>query len=368
MTERQLFKKRQLRLFRGFLTIAALVGIAVVTFPVPHVSAVGVAGTPRDYLSRQQADISSAIQHEVFFTTATAVSGGVGANKVILVFPDGDDGKWCRTAGTDLVATGIANPTGGGTTEGATVLPGSLSGTACTQGSGSSSYDTITVNGVNNLSATTKYGVRIAQAGSPVGLLGTAAAAANSIQITFKTNNGSADVDSATFAVSLVTSDQVAVSGTVNPTLTVSLDTNTAALGTLAAATVSQAGIVSTVTTNAGNGYISMVKYNNTLTSTVGGYTIPDTSGGTIVAGTSEFGASSSQTGNTIAVWNPTACSSTGSTSNATALTAALQDFAVKATAASAEATTLCLLASVVGTQQSGTYQSTLTVVTTARF
>ncbi len=348
-------------------TVFALLGVFVYVFPFVLVkpALAGTLTTPRDYLNRQQANLASGVQHEVFFTTLGAVSGGAGVNKVILVFPDADDVKWCRAAGTDLVATGIANPTGG--TESATVLPGTLAAD-CAVGAGASSFDTITVTGVNNLTATTKYGVRIAQAGSPTALLGTATAAANDIQVTVKTNNGTGDVDTGTLATSLITSDQLAVSGTVNPTLTVSLSGTTLALGTLTASNVNQAGITSTVTTNAGNGYVSMVKYNNTLTAP-GPLTIPDTGGGTIVAGVaSEYGASSSDSGNTIGVWSPAACSTTATTSNATALTTAYQSYAANTAGVSAEATTLCALATVTATQGAGTYTSTLTVVTTALF
>ncbi len=149
-------------------------------------------------------------------------------------------------------------------------------------------------------------------------------------------------------------------------TLSVVLSGTTAALGTLATGFVNQAGITSTVTTSAAGGYISMVKYNNTLTS--GLDTIPDTAGGTIVAGTAEFGASSSDSGNTIGIWSPTACSTTATTSNATALTTAYQAFAAATGVVTGEATTLCFLASITGTTPAGSYSSTATVVTTARF
>jgi len=368
MTNHVIYTKKVSKRMRAFEAIVTLIALMMYLVPIGNVATAATLTTPRNYLNRQQADAASGVQHEVFFTAATAVSGGAGTNKVILVFPDADDGKWCRTAGTDLLITGITNATGvpAGSTEDATALPGTLTG-ACVKGTTTDSFDTITVSGVDNLSAATKYGVRIGQkASGPTGLLGTAATAANSIQVTLKTNNGTSDIDTAAMAVSLIASDQVAVTATVVPTLTVSLDTNTAALGTLDNTHVNQAGIVQTVTTNAGGGYISLAKYNATLTA--GTNTIPDTSGGTIVAGTSEFGASSSQTGNTIGVWSPTACETTVTTSNATALTAAYQDYALSATPVSSQTATLCFAASVAGTQAAGVYSSTITVVTTARF
>lgn len=318
----------------------------------------------RDYLNRQQADVASGIQHEIFFKAVSTVGGGAGTNKVIIKFPDGDDTKWCRTAGS-LTVTGITNPTGSTETS-ASALPGTLAGT-CAQGSGAGSADAnrdlLTITGVNDLVSTTNYGVRIV---ANTAALGTATAAANDIQIQLKTNNGTTDQDTGTFAMSLIASDQISVTATVLPTLTVSLDTTSAPLGTLTTSQVFQRPIVSTVTTNAGGGYVSLVKYNNTLTS--GSDTIDDTAGGTIVAGTEEFGVSSSQTGNTIAQWSPTTCADTASTSNATALTTAFQSWASSATSVSAQSATLCFLASVSGTTAAGSYTSTATVVTTARF
>jgi hypothetical protein len=315
--------------------------------------------TARDYLNRQQASVTSGIQHEVFFTTATAVSGGAGANKVILVFPDGDDGLWCRTAGT-LTVTAITNPTGATETSG-TLLPGTLAG-ACTQGSGASSYDTFTITGVNNLSSATNYGVRFTGNSAALGT----AAAGNDIKVTVKTNNGTSDIDSQVIALSLVAADQVTVTATIDPTLTVALSGTSAALGTLSTSQVAQAGITSTVTTNAASGYVSVVKYSGTMSNGV--QTLGDTAGGTIVAGEAEFGVSTSKSSQTISQWSPTACSSTGTTSTATALTTTFQSFASAAAAASSDATTLCFLASTTATQAPGSYSTTATLVTTARF
>jgi hypothetical protein len=351
---------KQRRAMKHYRTIGAVVVLLLIL--VHPGSGFAALTTPRDYINRQQASVTSGIQHEVFFTTGSAVSGGAGVNKVIVTFPDGDDTLWCRTAGT-LTVTGIANPTGA--TESATVLPGTLAGT-CAQGSGSgaadSNRDRLILTGVDNLSATTKYGVR---AVANTAVLGTSAAG-NNIAVVVKTNNGTVDVDSSTLALSLIANDQVTVTATVDVTLTVTLSANSAALGTLSASQVNQQPITSTVSTSAGNGYISLVKYDATLTS--GGNTFPDTAGGTIVAGESEYGASSSDAGNTIGIWSPTTCANTASTSNATALSTTFKDFASSTTAATNEATTLCFLASISGSQAPGTYTSTATLVTTARF
>lgn len=341
------------------ITATAIMVVIFGQFPSFRAQA-GTLTTPRIYLTRQQANITTGIGMDIFFTTATAVSGGAGNNKVIIVFPSdsNDNTKWCRTVGTgDLTITGIANPVGA--TESATALPGTLTG-ACTQ-----TPDTFTISGANNLSATTKYGVRIAQLSSTV--VGTATSATNDIQVTVKTNDGSSDIDTQIIALSLIAADQVSVTATVNPTLTVTLSATTAALGTLDTAHVNQAGITNTVTTNAPNGYVSMVKYGATLTDATSD-TIADVGGSTLAIGTAGFGASSSQSGNTIAQWNPTSCATTTSTSNTTALTTSFQSFASASSAVSAQGATLCFLAGISTSTKPGSYSSTTTLVTTAKF
>lgn len=343
-----------------FVGLVAVLGVLVFNAQVVNA---GTLTTPRDYLNRQKASQTTGIQHEVFFTTATAVSGGAGVNKVIIEFPDADDGLWCRTAGS-ITATGIANPTGA--TETASALPGTLSG-SCTQGAGASSFDTITVTGVDNLTSATKYGVRIS---GNAGALGTSGAA-NSIKVTLKTNNGTSDVDTATYALSIIADDQVVVTATVDPTLTVSLSGNSANLGTLSSTSVNYIGVTSTVSTNAASGYISLVKYDNVLTD--GSHPFVDVTGGTVDPGTAEYGVSTSDTAvdvttSTVSPSCSTSQQSQGSAGNASALTTTFQSFASAASGVSSDGTTLCFLASTSATQAPGTYTSTATLVTTAKF
>ena len=325
--------------------------------------ALGTMTTLRVYLNRQQKQVTTGVEFDLFFKPATNVSGGTGTNKVIFSFPNdaNDNTYWCRTAGTDLVITGEANPTGS-SAESATSLPGGTLTGVCAQ----STPDTFTISGVDNLTAGTKYGVKITQkVSSPVAIIGTANTSQTNLIVTVKTNNGSADVDSGTLAIATIDADQVSVTASVAPTLTVTLSGTSAALGSLDTGHVNQAGVSTTITTNASGGYLSLVKYDHTLTS--GSDTIADVSG-TIAIGQAKFGASSSQSGNTIAQWNPTACTTTTSTSNATALTTAFQSYATSATPKSAEATTLCFLAGIAGTTPAGNYASTATIVTTGRF
>ncbi|MEK7637481.1 MAG: hypothetical protein AAB402_03825 [Patescibacteria group bacterium] len=152
--------------------------------------------------------------------------------------------------------------------------------------------------------------------------------------------------------------------------LTVVLSGTTLNLGTLTAANISYQGVTSTVTTNATSGYVSLVKYSAILTS--GSDTIAD-AGGTATAGTSGFGASTSKPSQTILASTASpACTTTLQTQTgsaaATTLTTAFKQFASAAAAASADATTLCFLAAVGGTQAPGAYSTTVTLVTTAKF
>ncbi len=169
-------------------------------------------GDLRLYLNRQLANVASGLTVELVFTPVGNVSGGAGQNSVLVLFPDGHDGQWCRTAGA-LTVTGIASPTG--VSEGATVLPGTLVG-ACSAGSGSGSADAnrdrLVITGVDDLTAGTRYGVRVS---GGVGVLGTATTAGN-VTVELATRDNSALVDTGTFApVALTGNDQITVTATV---------------------------------------------------------------------------------------------------------------------------------------------------------
>ncbi|XOU93990.1 MAG: hypothetical protein ACNFW9_04040 [Candidatus Kerfeldbacteria bacterium] len=305
--------------------------------------------TVEDHMNRQKQSLTSGVSHNIVFTVPAGNSGTEA--EVHIIFPAADNGLWCRTADTIIAA--------GSTTYGANALPGTLVATCA------GTPDTLTITGVTNLTASTEYGVLITDSGA--GALGTPTTGTTGV-ITVQTRTAAqAVIDSQQVAVDIIADDQVVVSADVEPTITVALSANTIDLGTLSASLISQDGITSTVTTNAANGYSSTVYYDNTLTS-VASDTISDTAGGTIVAGTEEFGASSSDSGNTIGIWSPTSCADTGTTSNATALTASPQTFAAATGAVSTDATTLCFLASIAGTTEAGTYTNTVTLVTTGLF
>jgi len=194
----------------------ALLLIASIVTPVFNTEAASMQA--RDYMSRNQANITSGITHEFVISPITTTSGNL-----IVVFPDADDGLWCRTAGSlTAVTTGLHDS--------AQALPGTLSA-SCTQGSGASSYDTITISGVTSISSPNTYGVRVS---GNVGVLGTTSSATNSI-VTVKTNNGS-DVDTRNIVLVTVASDQISITGKVDPTLTFGITDTQIGFGTITAA------------------------------------------------------------------------------------------------------------------------------------
>jgi len=220
-----------------------------------------------DRLSDVQSDTDSGVNHYIVFTPTTTHSGAYNILK--LQFPDGHDGKWCRTAGV-LSATTI-------TEDSSTGLPGTLTTTNCTQGSGASSYDTIFIcssGGSNAWTGGTKYGVELSDSD---GILGTTTAANNiAISVTTGTHadtcgDPSANIDTGSFAVSILDDSTVGVTATVDPIITFSIDDLAIGFGSFSStterfATADATGSTSpasngeptviTITTNAPNGAI----------------------------------------------------------------------------------------------------------------
>jgi hypothetical protein len=187
------------------------------------------------YLSRIKTDIngsSATVEYVLAIApTQTIPTGGT----VTLYFPDGDDASWCRTAGS-LTVAGVAASAADMTStnwdiDSALPTSGTLTA-ACTQGSGASSVDTITISSVGALTAGTTYGVKITN-GSTAGVIGTDDTAGEH-EVTAEAKNGTT-IDSGTFKVYLIANDQVVVSATVasTPSVNCSISANTVDLGSL---------------------------------------------------------------------------------------------------------------------------------------
>ena len=177
------------------------------------------------HLSRMKVDIATGVEMVLAVNPASSFT----TPTIDIVFPDADDGNWCRTNGALTVAgtaTGVPDQ-GGQAIDSA--LPGTLSA-SCTAGSGAGSYDTITITGVTALTNGTTYGVSLS---GSVGVLGTDDTTGNHLT-TINITEGLTK-DTITYAVELVTDDQVVITASVveAPTVTCSLSTNSVALGTL---------------------------------------------------------------------------------------------------------------------------------------
>jgi len=334
------------------ITILALVGLMI---PWQGVEA-GQLTEARDYLGTMTHNLSSGETHEIYFKPTTNVSGGSGVNKVILVFPDDDDGTWCANAGSDLTVS-----TSGLRETGATVLPGSSLSASCIQGSGASSYDTITISGVDDLTAGTLYGVKISDGSTAK--LGTPASGSDKI-ITIKTNDGSSDVDSRDIAVAILDTDQIGVSAIVNPTLSFSISPTSLDLGTLTPDTVSTAGPSTlTVSTNAKNGAVIDVKDSNAGLSN-GSHTIQ-------AAPSSEV----TNSGN-IEKYGVYGSSSTftidegfdDDSASDVAISTSYQTFATVDSSVSSATVSLYAKVVIKGSTPAGSYSDTLTVIATGKF
>lgn len=331
--------------------IMAFFALSVV-MPLQYAHA-GTLTTPRDYLNRVKENLTSGVQHEVFFTTETAVSGGVGINEVKLNFPAADVGDWCATAGT-LTALGITDPTGG--SESATALPGTLTA-ACTQ----IGNDEIVVSAVNDLTAATKYGVRITDTGT--GSLGTPANTTTGT-VTVSTTEGAGDIDAANTAVDIITDDQIAVSATVPPSITFTISSNTIALGTLSSAAVSTGSHTVQTVTNAVSGYTTLVYDDGNLRK--GADDINDVADLAVTVGSEEYGISTTDTGQDIITDGGGGCS--GSTYDADPITTTQQSAAGAASGPVDETITICYMASIATTTVAGAYAHTVTFVTVGLF
>lgn len=196
---------------RRYAYVAAAVGFSLLVLSARPTSAATMTDV-RAYLNRQAANVASGLRFEFFITPATSLTGGVGQNSVRILFPESHDGQWCRTAGT-LTLVGIANPEGA--TEGATLLPGTLEGT-CSAGSGSGiadeNRDRLIITGVDDLTAGTRYGLRVS-AGTAV--LGTASSSGN-VTMSVATWDDTTVVDTGAFPpVALTGNDQITVTATV---------------------------------------------------------------------------------------------------------------------------------------------------------
>lgn len=182
--------------------------------------------------------------------------------------------------------------------------------------------------------------------------------------------------DTGTITVNIIANDVVAVSGTVNQSLSFSISATTIAFGTLDSAaarfanttTGSATDVVAhtlPVSTNSANGYTITVK-GATLTSSSFTITAIGATPATSAAGTEQFGIYATKAGGvngTIAAPYATVSSFGYDATGTTATT-----FASGTSATATETYSLHYLANISGTTEPGTYTANLTYVATGNF
>ncbi len=172
--------------------------------------------------------------------------------------------------------------------------------------------------------------------------------------------------DTGRFAVAIVADDQIDITAQVDPTLTVTISADSCALGTLTANFIETCNYLVTVSTNATNGYVSTIVADGLLRNLTDD--INDATDGTVNKGSEEYGVGTSKAGQTIL--QNTLCTDhdAGVSQPASQLLTSAQQFANATGPISADATTVCHLASVSGATPAGSYAQVATIIVTANF
>lgn len=194
------------------------------------------------------------------------------------------------------------------------------------------------------------------------------------------TTSGDVEIDSGNYATAVISDDQIVVTATVPATFSLTLGSNTQALGTLSTGSISSgSGVAVTVSTNASNGWLAWVKSANAaLDSAATGDSIAttgtvDNSPSTLSAGTEGYvldadlttdsGTSGTGTVTIDAEYNGTTTSQGGT------LSTNFQEFATANGPTDGDVITLIPRAAISGLTQAGTdYTDTLTVVAAGNF
>ncbi len=173
--------------------------------------------------------------------------------------------------------------------------------------------------------------------------------------------------DTGTFASAIITNDQVTVTASVDPSLTVVLSSNTCALSTLISTQTNTCQYNVTVSTNAQNGYIATIKDDGNLRMTAGPEIADAGVDNDVDQGSEEYGVGTSKATQTITQYS-TCTTPAANPQPAKALTTTPQQFANAAAPISSDATTLCHAASITGATEAGSYSNIATIVVTATF
>lgn len=345
--------------------LTALV-LALVIFPIFNQVANVDASAPTvisDTMTRQQ--VSTLSSHSIVFTESASSQFTAGST---ITYDFGTPGFTLAAATTADVTfnDGIAR----------TVVAAGTAPT-CTAGANNVTVTTNTGTGVITITACASYTAQAA--GSIITFkIGTAAAGTNRLtnpatngskKITIAGTSGFVDVGS--FAVPILTLDQVTTTATVDPSITSTLSATSCSFGTLSTAATAFCPITNTVNTNATAGYTASVadldatNPGKLCSPSVATCTNSIPAATTLTYGTSGFGVRTSVAAQTVT--NAGACANdTGQA--ATTLTNIYKQYSSSAGPVANDAPILCYKASLGATQAAGLYTEVSTLITTGNF
>lgn len=180
-------------------------------------------------------------------------------------------------------------------------------------------------------------------------------------------------------AAVVIGTNQVEITGNVDPTLTLTLSGNTCALGTLSATNIKTCNYSTTVGTNAASGYSAKIKADGGLRN--GATSITDVSDDNVTPGSEEYGVSTTMSGETIdqindadenALYQQADCTHMNDQAvhamTAHPLNTGDQDFANSSGPVSSSVAYLCHAAGITGTTPAGTYTQLVTITVIGNF
>lgn len=335
----------------------AVVMFAVLLGPYAQVAEAAAITSASDTMSSLKASPTTST-HAIKFTTPTGA--GDATDTITTTFP-ADFNFTSKTIGTVTFTHGAS--TGAENTETLAASPSATAWGAAFSG---------TQNRIFTLTAPTDgIGAAVVAAGDKIIISFDGSNSINASAGTYVIAISGTFGDSGNITVQIITDDQVAVSSTVNQSLTFSLGSNTLALGTLSSTAAASSSHTFTVATNAASGMVTTVS-GATLTSS------PNTidacaAGCTSTTGSEQFGINlkDNTTPNIGAEASGSAPIGVAATGYATADSF---KFVTGATIASSAAGinstvfTVSYLANISGATEAGSYTTTLTYTATATY
>jgi len=337
-----------------FIPVLAMVALIAATLSI-NVSKAATVVVLSDTMSNQT--ISALSSHNMVFQVP---SGVAAAGTIVITFPSGFD--------TTTLAFGTMTAAQGATSSLGTSMTLGASASGATWGVAVTTTTVTLTSGTGTVTAGNYVGITMSTPAAP---LITNPGTTGSKLITI-----AAGVDTGSLAVPILTDGLVTITATVDPTITLTLSSNTCALGTLASGVNQTCQYNVTVSTNATGGYTGYIRDDGNLRNATDD--INDVTGGAVAAGTEAYGvATSDSTSNAIltaqggSALTSGACTSAdgvGGSVAAAPLTATNQTFTVAAAPVSGDITYLCHSASITAITPAGSFASISTITVAGNF